>query len=81
MSPALWLAGIAEVAAALPRIREQVLVASLAGPVGTLAGLGDKGPEVIGGVSPRPSASACRRSPGITCSAPAWSKPAPGSRR
>jgi len=43
---ALWLAGIAEVAAALPRIREQVMVVSLSGPVGTLAGLGDKGPEV-----------------------------------
>ena len=43
---ALWLAGIAEVAAALPRIREQVLVVSLSGPVGTLAGLGDKGPKV-----------------------------------
>jgi len=43
---ALWLAGIAEAAAALPRLREHVLVLSLSGPVGTLAGLGDKGPEV-----------------------------------
>lgn len=43
---ALWLAGIAEVAAALPRVRDHVLVVSLSGPVGTLAGLGDKGPEV-----------------------------------
>lgn len=43
---ALWIAGIAEVAAALPRLRDHVLVVSLSGPVGTLAGLGDKGPEV-----------------------------------
>ena len=43
---ALWLAGIAEIAAALPRVRDHVLVVSLSGPVGTLAGLGDKGPEV-----------------------------------
>lgn len=43
---ALWLAGIAEVAAALPRIRERALVASLGGPVGTLAALGSKGPAV-----------------------------------
>ncbi len=44
---ALWLAGIAEVAAGLPRVRDRALVVSLSGPVGTLAGLGDKGPEVV----------------------------------
>ena len=43
---AVWLAGIAEVGAELPRLRERALVASLSGPVGTLAGLGARGPEV-----------------------------------
>jgi 3-carboxy-cis,cis-muconate cycloisomerase len=43
---AVWLAGIAEVGADLPRLRDRVLVASLGGPVGTLAGLGEKGPPV-----------------------------------
>jgi 3-carboxy-cis,cis-muconate cycloisomerase len=44
---ATWLSGIAEVGAALPRIRERALAASLGGPVGTLAVLGDKGPAVV----------------------------------
>jgi 3-carboxy-cis,cis-muconate cycloisomerase len=44
---ATWLSGIAEVGAALPRIRERALAASLGGPVGTLAALGDKGPAVV----------------------------------
>jgi 3-carboxy-cis,cis-muconate cycloisomerase len=44
---AVWALGIAEVAADLLRIRDGVLRASLAGPVGTLAGLGDQGPEVL----------------------------------
>ena len=44
---AAWLTGIAEVAARLPGLRERVLVASLGGPVGTLAGLGAKGPAVL----------------------------------
>jgi 3-carboxy-cis,cis-muconate cycloisomerase len=43
---AVWLAGVAEVAEQLPGLRSRALTASLAGPVGTLAGLGDKGPEV-----------------------------------
>ena len=43
----LWLAGVAEGASGLPRLRERVEVVSLSGPVGTLAGLGDKGPEVV----------------------------------
>ena len=43
---AVWLAGLAEVGAALPALRAQVLTASLAGPVGTLAGLGAEGPAV-----------------------------------
>ena len=43
---ACWLAGVAEAAERLPAVRARVLVASLAGPVGTLAGLGAAGPEV-----------------------------------
>ena len=43
---AVWLAGVAEAAAGLPRLCERLLVASLAGPVGTLAGLGAHGPAV-----------------------------------
>jgi 3-carboxy-cis,cis-muconate cycloisomerase len=43
---AVWLTGIADVAARLPPLEERVLVASLGGPVGTLAGLGARGPEV-----------------------------------
>ena len=39
---AVWLAGVADAAAALP----EPLPASLAGPVGTLAGLGEHGPAV-----------------------------------
>jgi 3-carboxy-cis,cis-muconate cycloisomerase len=38
---AVWLNGIAEIAAELPRIRERALVVSLGGPVGTLSGLGE----------------------------------------
>jgi 3-carboxy-cis,cis-muconate cycloisomerase len=44
---AVWLAGIADEARALAGVRERVLVASLGGPVGTLAALGDKGPAVL----------------------------------
>jgi 3-carboxy-cis,cis-muconate cycloisomerase len=43
---AVWLMGIADTADRLPELRTRVLVASLGGPVGTLASLGDKGPEV-----------------------------------
>ena len=43
---ATWLAGIADAGAGLARLRGRVLAASLGGPVGTLAALGDKGPEV-----------------------------------
>ncbi len=46
-SVALWLAGIADVAAELPRRRDRILVASLGGPVGTMAGLGADGPGVL----------------------------------
>ena len=46
---AVWLAGVAEVAEALPAVRARVLTASLAGPVGTLAGLGAAGPAVADG--------------------------------
>jgi 3-carboxy-cis,cis-muconate cycloisomerase len=44
---AVWLASVAEFADRLPELRGRVLVASLAGPVGTLAGLGAKGPAVL----------------------------------
>ena len=42
-----WGSGIAEVAAELPGLRERTLTASLGGPVGTLAGLGDAA-ETVG---------------------------------
>ena len=45
-SVAVWLAGVAEPAAGLPALRTRLLAASLAGPVGTLAGLGRDGPAV-----------------------------------
>ena len=44
---AVWLAGVAEIAEALPGLRSRVLVASLGGPVGTLASLAEKGPAVL----------------------------------
>jgi 3-carboxy-cis,cis-muconate cycloisomerase len=43
---AVWAVGIAEAAERLPWLCERTLTASLGGPVGTLAGLGDKGPAV-----------------------------------
>jgi 3-carboxy-cis,cis-muconate cycloisomerase len=43
---AAWLTGLSDAAEQLPRLRSRVLVASLGGPVGTLAGLGEKGPVV-----------------------------------
>jgi 3-carboxy-cis,cis-muconate cycloisomerase len=43
---AVWATGIADVAGQLAWLSERALVASLGGPVGTLAGLGDKGPAV-----------------------------------
>jgi 3-carboxy-cis,cis-muconate cycloisomerase len=43
---AVWAVGIGEVAGQLPWLQQHVLVASLGGPVGTLAGLGSKGPAV-----------------------------------
>jgi 3-carboxy-cis,cis-muconate cycloisomerase len=43
---ALWLAGITDAGAGLPQLRERALVASLGGPVGTLAGLGEKANKV-----------------------------------
>ena len=44
---ATWLAGIVDISADLMRVRERALVASLGGPVGTLATLGDNGPIVL----------------------------------
>jgi 3-carboxy-cis,cis-muconate cycloisomerase len=46
---AVWLTGIAESADRLPDIRKRVQVASLGGPVGTLASLGEDGPKVLEG--------------------------------
>jgi 3-carboxy-cis,cis-muconate cycloisomerase len=46
---AVWLSGIADAADRLPDLRTRVLVASLAGPVGTLASLGAQGPQVLDG--------------------------------
>ncbi len=43
---AIWLCGIAEVCEALPDLQRRVLIASLGGPVGTLAGLGGDGPAL-----------------------------------
>jgi len=43
---AVWLAGVADMAERLPGLRSRLLVASLGGPVGTLAGLGTHGPAV-----------------------------------
>jgi 3-carboxy-cis,cis-muconate cycloisomerase len=45
----VWLTGIADTADRLPDLRTRVLVASLAGPVGTLASLGADGPAVLEG--------------------------------
>ncbi|WP_375459228.1 adenylosuccinate lyase family protein [uncultured Enterovirga sp.] len=64
---AVWAAGIAEVAAGLPALREAVLRASLGGPVGTLAALGRDGPAVADafaeelGLAPAPVAWHTRR--------------------
>lgn len=44
---AVWLAGVADVVKRLPAMRSSLLVASLAGPVGTLAALGSRGPAVL----------------------------------
>jgi 3-carboxy-cis,cis-muconate cycloisomerase len=44
---AVWMAGVAEAAERLPEVRRRLLVASLFGPVGTLAGLGAQGPAVL----------------------------------
>jgi 3-carboxy-cis,cis-muconate cycloisomerase len=46
---AVWLSGIADAADRLPALRDRMLVASLGGPVGTLAGLGADGPAVLAG--------------------------------
>jgi len=46
---AVWLAGVADAAERLPRLRSRLLLASLGGPVGTLAGLGAHGPAVADG--------------------------------
>ncbi len=44
---AVWLTGVAEVADRLAEVRGRLLVASLGGPVGTLAALGEHGPAVL----------------------------------
>jgi 3-carboxy-cis,cis-muconate cycloisomerase len=44
---AVWLSGMADAASQLPNLRQRVLVASLSGPVGTLAVFGSRGPEIL----------------------------------
>jgi 3-carboxy-cis,cis-muconate cycloisomerase len=44
---AVWLTGVGETAAQLPWLRQRVLLASLGGPVGTLAGLSGNGALVV----------------------------------
>ena len=44
---AVWLAGVIDVAAELPDLRRRALTASLGGPVGTLAALGDDGAAIV----------------------------------
>ena len=46
---AVWLTGIADTADRLPELRKRLLVASLGGPVGTLASLGADGPNILAG--------------------------------
>jgi 3-carboxy-cis,cis-muconate cycloisomerase len=46
---AVWLTGIADAADRVPDLRARLLVASLGGPVGTLASLGADGPLVLDG--------------------------------
>lgn len=46
---AVWLTGIADTADRLPDLRSRILVASLGGPVGTLASLGASGQPVLDG--------------------------------
>jgi 3-carboxy-cis,cis-muconate cycloisomerase len=46
---AVWLSGIADTADRLPELCKRLLVASLGGPVGTLASLGADGPKVLDG--------------------------------
>lgn len=46
---AVWLTGVADVAERLPGLRSRLLMASLGGPVGILAGLGAHGPAVADG--------------------------------
>jgi 3-carboxy-cis,cis-muconate cycloisomerase len=46
---AIWRRGILDVTERLPAVRARVLLASLGGPVGTLASLGQDGPRVAAG--------------------------------
>ncbi len=46
---AVWMSGVADAAERLPGLRSRLLLASLGGPVGTLAGLGAHGPAVADG--------------------------------
>jgi 3-carboxy-cis,cis-muconate cycloisomerase len=43
---ATWLGGLTSAASDLPALKAKVLLASLGGPVGTLASLGEKGPAI-----------------------------------
>jgi 3-carboxy-cis,cis-muconate cycloisomerase len=44
---AVWLAGLADVASRFADMRARIAVASLGGPVGTLAGVGENGPALL----------------------------------
>jgi 3-carboxy-cis,cis-muconate cycloisomerase len=46
---AIWGLGIVEIGADLTRVRSRALTASLGGPVGTLASMGEEGPAVADG--------------------------------
>ncbi len=73
---AVRLAGIADAAARLPELRERVLVASLGGPVGTLAGLGEHGPAVAAAFADdlglRPATVAWHTRRGATAETGTW---------
>ena len=65
---------------AFPALRQRALAVSLGGPVGTLAGLGDKAGQGHRRRRPRTRPRRPSRRRG-TCCAAAWSRPARGSRR
>jgi 3-carboxy-cis,cis-muconate cycloisomerase len=71
-----WLTGLSAQAQSLPEIRERALVVSLGGPVGTLAGLGDKAEAITAafaaGLSLRAPAVAWHTARGNLAAVGAW---------